>query len=102
MLAFGWKRAQWWQQQAKDRAADTGYLAEGRIAYAMEQGKSEERRAIHWASMWNAVRERATVVLTSLLAGEDESAYWLPELRVVIRDDEGDEAGGGEEEDEDE
>ena len=95
-MAFCWKRAQWWQQHAKDQADDTGYLAEGRIAYAIEQSKSEERRALQWASMWKDIRARAGDVVKCLLSGEGVSDSCLPELVVEIepaedeRDDEGD------------
>jgi hypothetical protein len=52
--------------------------------------------------MWSTVRERAAVVLKSLLAGGDEFECHLPELVIELKgNDEGDE-DGGEEGDEDE
>jgi hypothetical protein len=66
-LAFCLWRAQWWTARAIHQTNIAAHLAEGQLAYAMEQKDAEEQRAIRWAAKWGDVRERARRVLSNAL-----------------------------------
>jgi hypothetical protein len=64
-------------------------------AYAMEQSKAEEQRAIQWAAKWAPIWERVATVLKLQLSGPDKSDMivleTLPELVVEIEGEDKDE-----------
>lgn len=99
-LQFCWWRVQWWTQRGDEAAQQSGHLSEGVRAYAIEQSNTERRRAIHWASKWSAVRERAREVLTQ--PSNVDVTDQLPQLVIEIsNEDEKEEMGEDVEEEND-
>jgi HAMP domain-containing protein len=85
-LAFCSWWAQWWIARASNQMGNAAHVAEGQLAYAMEQKNAEDQRAIRWAAKWCAVRERArTVVQTHMSNGN--AAESLPELVVELEEE---------------
>ena len=86
-LAFCLWRAQWWTARASYRTGIAAHIAEGQLAYAMEQKDAEEQRAIRWAAKWSAVQERARTVMQTHMSNSDVYDS-LPELVVVLEREE--------------
>ncbi|KAG6808072.1 hypothetical protein H0H92_005517, partial [Tricholoma furcatifolium] len=63
VLEYGRWRATWWREQGKKREVSSTVLAEGLLAYAMEQAQVEEARVSACELRWIDIRRRAWEVL---------------------------------------
>ena len=80
-----WK-ANWWEEQAGHRTLVSAHLAEGIAAYAAENATAERRRLLSWSSHWEAVRQRARLVLENHLSGNEEGGP-MGALEIEIKDE---------------
>jgi hypothetical protein len=80
-----WK-ANWWEEQAGRRTLVSAHLAEGIAAYAAENATAERRRLLSWLSHWEAVRQRARLVLENHLSGNEEGGQ-MGALEIEIEDE---------------
>lgn len=80
-------RVSWWSQQTERLGSVGPALAEGLVAYAMQQMSFETRRAATWETKWFSVRSRAHLI-KQLGFGEEESTASVPEVDVDLDDDE--------------
>ena len=83
-----WKSHQW-REQVDCRTLSSPHLAEGLAAYATEQVAAEHQRIISWSNCWEAVRQRAGVVLKSHSTDQDEMVGIDP-LEIEIEEDDED------------
>jgi hypothetical protein len=80
-----WK-SNWWEEQAGRRTLVFAHLAEGIAAYAAENATAERRRLVYWSSRWEAVRQRAGLVLQNHLSGNEEGGE-MGALEIEIEDE---------------
>jgi hypothetical protein len=66
-----WK-SNWWEEQAGRRTLVFAQLAEGIAAYAAENATAKRHRLVYWSSRWEAVQQRAGLVLQNHLSGNEE------------------------------
>jgi hypothetical protein len=85
-LAFCLWRAGWWIARASHQMGNAERVAEGQLAYAMEQKDAEEQRAIRWAAKWSAVRERAQTVVRMQISNGN-AVEPLPDLEVELKEE---------------
>ena len=77
-----WK-ANWWEEQAGCWTLVSAHLAEGIAAYA-----AERRWLISWSRHWEAVRERARLVLQNHLSSHEEGVEMgVLELKIMEEED---------------
>lgn len=100
-LAYCLWRSSWWKLLANRRIDVSPNVAEGLTAYAVEQSRAEQERALRWTSQWSQIRERAQVILNTQLSGV-ETQVPIPQLVIELEDederDDEDELDGDDEE----
>ncbi|KAG6809361.1 hypothetical protein H0H92_000569 [Tricholoma furcatifolium] len=63
VLEYGRWKAAWWREQAERREVSSTVLAEGLLAYAMEQAQVEDAHVSACERRWMDIRQRAQEVL---------------------------------------
>lgn len=82
-----WK-ANWWEEQAGRWTLVSAHLVEGIAAYAAENAAAKHCQLISWLRHWEAIQERARLVLQNHLSShEDGAKMGALEIEIEEEDD---------------